>query len=113
MALSSNAPPSNTSSPVITSQTPLPLDLDKPFLTCVNSTIGNYLPLVNPGGLTEYEYYYIVSGAFWGVVIIILLLRIFFINEPVQYFTKGNKRLEEGVSDFPQTQPNVVGYIVD
>ena len=48
MALSSNAPTSNGSMPAVLTQTPLPSNLNTTLLTCLNTTIGNNLPLVDP-----------------------------------------------------------------
>ncbi|KZT50601.1 hypothetical protein CALCODRAFT_444370 [Calocera cornea HHB12733] len=46
-ALPANAPPSNTTASNVTADTPLPSGLDMTFLDCINSTIGDAVPMTN------------------------------------------------------------------
>jgi len=45
--LASNQPASNTTASNVTADTPLPSGIDETFLTCLNDTIGNAVPMSN------------------------------------------------------------------
>jgi hypothetical protein len=81
MALSSNTPSSNTSQPANMTQTPLPTNLNQTFLDCLNSTIGNELPLVDPPqGLSTLEIQAIIAGS-----VFVAVLALFFIAKCFGY----------------------------
>ncbi|EJU01543.1 hypothetical protein DACRYDRAFT_22641 [Dacryopinax primogenitus] len=46
-ASAANAPPSNTTASNVTSDTPLPNNINLDFLDCLNQTIGNAVPMTN------------------------------------------------------------------
>jgi len=75
MALASNAPSSNSSAPPTMSPTPLPSNLNTTFLSCLNTTIGNNLPIVNPQPrFSKGAVDGIVIGSVFGFILLLVLI---------------------------------------
>ena len=76
-ALPSNMPLSNTSAPIpLSDDTPLPSNLNRTFLACVNTTVGASVPLIdNPKrhGLTQAQKGGIIAGSICGFFVFFFL----------------------------------------
>ncbi|TDL21056.1 hypothetical protein BD410DRAFT_724799 [Rickenella mellea] len=72
-----NMPTNSTSTSALLSDTPLPTDIDSAFLSCLNATIGESAPLVNPPhGLSGRTIAGAVVGSVVGFAVLLLLYRI-------------------------------------
>jgi len=76
MALSSNTPSSNTSAPKVQTATPLPSNINATFLSCLNTTIGYKLPMIQPTShsLSKDAIGGIVAAAIIGFALLLILI---------------------------------------